>query len=224
MKKYYSHTLVLAIILVIGLSSCEMKASTPPPTTADMDMQTMEAEAAFIKTANAEKSGSAGSKASGGDEVSGDPLAGKTFTPTVTAEGGEATAVPSSTPIPSPTSTPGPVTSYGVPSSYQIHKGEHPFCLGRRFNINPDDLLAFNGLYRGAVLYPGHTLNIPTNARPFPGERALRSHPASYTVQTNDTFYSIACLFGNIDPRTIADYNGMDVSQSLSVGAVIQIP
>jgi len=194
-----------------------------------MDMETMEAiptSTALAKTAAAKAAGGAAGAGEAG--VEGEALAGKTITPAVTADPNAALPTPVSTatatPIPAPTSTPAPISTYEVPSSYTIHKGEYPYCLSRRFNINPDDLLAYNGLYRGVILYPGNTLQIPSNARPFPGQRTLRSHPASYTVQASDTFYTIACLFGDVDPRAIATRNGMDVSQGLSTGATIHIP
>lgn len=221
MKNHYPLTLVFAIILVVGLSACEMKASTPPPLTEDTDQEIMDsmAETQIAKAGEADSQ-----ESEGGDEVAGSALGEKTMTPAVGSESDQATAAPTNTPVPAPTSTPVPVDSYPVPTSYTIHKGEHPYCLGRRFNINPDDLLAHNGLYRGSTLYPGQTLQIPSNARPFPGVRELKPHPTTYTVVANDTFYSIACKFGNVDPRAIAQHNGMGVSQGLSPGQSIAIP
>jgi len=219
MKKHYTYILILTALLLVGLSACEMKASTPPPTsstslTTDIEMATMQAEAAIVQTNVAKGNGE------GEAGIEGDPLVGTTITPAVTPDPNEIVPTPANTPTPIPVS----ISTFGVPSSYTIHKGDHPFCLGRRYDINPDDLLAYNGLYRGVILYPGNILQIPSNARSFPGTRQLVSHPTTYLVQSNDTFYSIACYFGDVDPRAIAAHNNMDVSQSLYVGSTIHIP
>ncbi len=137
------------------------------------------------------------------------------------------TAVPAATATPKPTPKPKPkpkpiVTS--VPNTYVLHKDEFPYCLARRFNINPDALLAVNGLVRGQFVYPGTRLTIPKNAGPFPYQRALRAHPTTYTVQGGETFYSIACLFGDVWPEAIAAANGMSVNAHLTPGQTIKIP
>ena len=153
--------------------------------------------------------------------------------------GGGAPAAPSATPAPAkptpqtqppqsqpsskPQPTPRPVVT-SVPSKYVLHQGEFPYCLARRFNINPDVLLNVNGLSRGQYVYPGTTLTIPRSAGPFPYQRALRPHPTTYTVQSGDTFYSIACLFGDVWPEAIAAANGMSVGDSLTPGKTLKIP
>ena len=43
-------------------------------------------------------------------------------------------------PIVAPTATP------GLPASYTIQKGEFPFCIARRFNVNPNEMLQITGL------------------------------------------------------------------------------
>jgi LysM repeat protein len=125
-----------------------------------------------------------------------------------------------STPIPQivvPTATP------GHPSTYSIQAGEFPYCLARRFNVDPNDLLSLNGLTSGEIIQPGTTLSIPATGT-FPGTRALQAHPTQYTVAVNDTFYTIACSFGNVDPSAIAAANGMSVTAPLTTGQVINIP
>jgi LysM repeat protein len=125
-----------------------------------------------------------------------------------------------STPIPQivvPTATP------GHPSTYSIQAGEFPYCLARRFNVDPNDLLSLNGLTSGEIIQPGTTLSIPATGT-FPGTRALQAHPTQYTVAVNDTFYTIACSFGDVDPSAIAAANGMSVTAPLTTGQVINIP
>lgn len=121
-----------------------------------------------------------------------------------------------------PTPTVGVVT--GRPSQYVLQSGEFPYCIARRFNVDPEDLLALSGLVDG-VMYPAGTmLKIPTSGS-FPGDRALRAHPTTYTVTSSEeTFYSIACLFGDVDPGAIAQANGLALGSPLTLGQAIKIP
>jgi len=85
------------------------------------------------------------------------------------------------------------------------------------------DLLNQNGLSSGEVLQPGMTLSIPSTGS-FPGTRALQPHPTQYTVAVNDTFYSIACAFGDVDPNSIAAANGLAITAPLTTGRILNIP
>jgi len=110
------------------------------------------------------------------------------------------------------------------PANYTLQAGEFPYCIARRFDINPDDLLSLNGLSSGNVYYPNLTLRIPQSGN-FPGTRALRNHPATYTVAAaNETIYGIACLFGDIDPSTIAQANNISPGAALTSGQQLSIP
>jgi len=110
------------------------------------------------------------------------------------------------------------------PASYTLQKGEFPYCIARRFDVNPDDLLSLNGLSSGNVYYPNLTLKIPQSGS-FPGARALRTHPATYTVAASDeTIYSIACLFGDVDPAAIAQANNVSPGAALTSGQQLSIP
>lgn len=121
-----------------------------------------------------------------------------------------------------PTSTPVPA---GVrPPSYTLQNGEFPYCIARRFNVDPDALLRASGLTSPDVYYAGLTLTIPQSGA-FPGSRMLANHPATYTVASSDeTIYSIACKFGDIDPATIASANNIASSAKLTIGQKLQIP
>ena len=212
MKK--SHMLIYIIIISsLMFSACTMSASTPPPVTPTTNLSEIARQA--TETAIAKT-----------------PKTGETAVPEATQEGdpgidptGSVMGEPSSTPAPSveETSEIESVT-YPVPDSYTIHKGEFVYCLARRFDINPVDIINYNGLESGAILYPGNTIQIPSNSRPYLGDRALAYHPASYTVIPGDTLYSISCLFGDVDPRAIAAANDLDIDQALTSGTVLQIP
>ena len=122
-----------------------------------------------------------------------------------------------------PTATQIPAGS--VPASYTLQSGEFVYCIARRFNINPDDILALNGIADSQTIYPGLTIKLPQNGSPFPGDRMLRNHPASYTVSGSDeSVYSVACAFGDIDPARIAQANNISVGASLTAGQTLNIP
>jgi LysM repeat protein len=112
----------------------------------------------------------------------------------------------------------------GRPTTYTIHKGEYPYCLARRFNVDPATLLSINGLGVGSLLSPGQTLTIPSTGSWSGGSRALKSHPTTYTVKSGDTIYTVACAFGDVDPNTLIAANGLTSPYTLKVGSVIQIP
>jgi LysM repeat protein len=137
---------------------------------------------------------------------------------TVPAGGLATTPAPGITPIVVvPTATP------GRPATYTLMEGEFLYCIARRFNVNPDELLALNGFSESQILQPGTQLRIPATGS-FPGNRSLHPHPAQYTVGVNDTIYSIACYFGDLDPTSIAAANGLSLTSPLTTGRFLNIP
>jgi LysM repeat protein len=121
---------------------------------------------------------------------------------------------PSSTPIPP-----------GVrPASYTLQSGEFPYCIARRFDVNPDELLSINGLASGNIYYPNLTLKIPQSGS-FPADRALAAHPTTYTVSSSDeTIFGVACRYGDVDPAVLASTNGLSTSADLTLGQQLKIP
>ena len=110
------------------------------------------------------------------------------------------------------------------PTSYTLHRGEFPYCLARRFDVDPAQLLSLNGLSNGDIYYANLTLKIPQSGT-FPGTRALRNHPATYTVSSSDeTVYGVACLFGDVDPSAIAQANNISADAALTTGKQLSIP
>ena len=126
-------------------------------------------------------------------------------------------AITGATSGPLPTSVP-----VGVrPAQYTLKPGEFPYCIARRFDVNPDELLRVNNLSSGEIYYANRTLSIPQSGS-FPGTRALRTHPATYQATAGETIYSIACKFGDVDPGAIASTNNLQgttltASQSLNI-------
>lgn len=166
------------------------------------------------------------------------PTVGVALTPqaaTVTT-----TPIVSLPPSPTPTSTlavpPSVSTStLGVPSgsnppTYTLQAQEFPYCIARRFNVNPTDLLEASGLDSPDIYYAGLVLTIPQNSV-WPtqdlGERALRTHPSTYTVtgDADTTVYGVACKFGDVTPNAIVSANStINLGSTLTVGQTLSIP
>ena len=145
---------------------------------------------------------------------------GASATPTVMG-----TATPPST---STTATLALPTSAPVgtrPPEWTLHKGEFPYCIARRFDVDPEALLSLNGLTNGNIVYPGRTLKIPQSGS-FPGTRALRTHTPTYKVgSSSETVYSIACLFGDVRPEDIVRINNLaSADVALTSGQELSIP
>lgn len=147
-------------------------------------------------------------------------------TPVVPPTGAAPTSFIISTPIPGtipivivPTSTP------GHPSTYTLMQGEFPYCIARRFNVNQTELLDMNGITTGQGMQPGTTLKIPQTGNPFVGARALLTHPTTYTVRSgNETIYSVACSFGDVDPNQIIVANNLVSPYTIHINQVLNIP
>jgi LysM repeat protein len=166
---------------------------------------------------------------------SGTPVAAATQTPSVgvTTQDLSATQTPLVSINPTFTST-ATLAVYGTlptsapvgsrPSTYTLQKGEFPYCIARRFDVDPGQLLSLNDLENGDIYYPNLTLKIPQSGS-FPGTRALRNHPATYTVSSSgETIYGVACLFGDVDPSAIAQANNISVGTALTTGQQLSIP
>ena len=238
MKKAYYVIFILAILLTFGLSACTRSASQPPssedegnlplPTMGTQEPMSLLEEMA-TQTAIAQEGGSQeGEAETSGEEGAAEEGAGEEGT---TSEGGEEAAAEGGTSGEADEEVGGgqePITApkeYDVPDSYTLKSGEFPYCIARRFDISPVALLSANGLNINSNVYPGTSLTIPKNAEPFDsGSRSLRSHPANYTVVSGDTVFSIACLFGDVDPRAIEEVNGLSGSYTLTAGQIIKIP
>ena len=229
--------LILLVALMLVLTACERSASTPPPATAVSGTniaQPLTPNATQNPMAILQQYATQTAIAAGGVSL-----------PTPTSiSGGQATQVPLITPIITSTPVPGsvlpspttgvvapvpnvvvPTSTPGKPATYTLQTGEYPYCIARRFNVDPEELLAINGLSANSVFTPGTVLKIPTTGKTFPGNPALIPHPANYTVKGGDTVYTVACDYGNADPNQIIYANNLtSPSYTLTVGKVIYIP
>ncbi len=228
MKQRRIFALALAIFVLVGLA-CTRSASGPMPEVA------AERQAAGMPTEvvleQATTTGAVENPAAASPTL---PLPTPTQVPPTPMPQPTATPLPQPTATSAPLPTPAPTQgaaggSHPVPTEYVLKRGEFPYCIARRFNIHPDDLLQANGISPWQYYFqPGTRLRIPQNARPFTAfaPRALRPHPTTYTVHGSaETLYSIACLFGDVWPEDIAQANGLPLSDTpLTPGTVLQIP
>ncbi len=149
----------------------------------------------------------------------------------IAVQGGEVqetqpTAEPTKEPEPTSTATPVvfPTSTPGKPGTYILQQGEFLYCIARRFNVNPADLISLNGITENTILDPGMELKIPTSGTWELGPRYLKEHPTEYTVLAGDTIYKIACDFGDVSPNEIMDANQIENADTLIVGQVLLIP
>ncbi|MBI9051515.1 MAG: LysM peptidoglycan-binding domain-containing protein [Anaerolineaceae bacterium] len=123
------------------------------------------------------------------------------------------------------TTTSGTITTTDErPETYTVHKGEFPYCLARRFNVSAGDLLSVNGIAANTQVSEGTVLTIPQSGEWSSGERALKSHPVSYTVGVGETIYTIACAFGDVNPKDIIAANDLEDPYTLTSGIELHIP
>lgn len=218
-------------LLALVLAACQMPASTPPPgvetspTTGDTNFPRPEdvtnpfegLELAATQTALAEQGGQQP------PPTTGEPTQ-EQAQPT---QSEQEQAQPTQPPQPTDTQAPQvnvPTPTPGVPATYTIKPGEFPYCIARRFDVNPSELLSINGLSRFSTVLPGTTLRMPQTGNPWPGDRSLINTPDTYTVRAGDTIYKIACQYGHVDPEFMARVNGLEPPYNLEVGQTLQIP
>ncbi|HPH95304.1 MAG TPA: LysM peptidoglycan-binding domain-containing protein [Anaerolineaceae bacterium] len=223
--KRYGYILLLMVVLLMGVSACERAAATAPvvptadnvPFPTPVSNDTMKNIQALTATAAALPSG---------------------VQPTAAVVEPQATPVvevqPTAAPQPEPTAVPQPeptqapvvvVTTAPVrPTTYSLQKGEHPYCIARRYNIDVDALLNLNGISRTQSNFAeGFTLKIPGTGN-YVGERRLKAHPVSYTVVAGDTVNKIACAFGDVMPEDIIAANSLQSPYTLTAGQTLNIP
>jgi LysM repeat protein len=136
--------------------------------------------------------------------------------PTATPELVE--AQPTTPPVEVPPPTP------GIPKTHTIQRGESVFCISRRYNLNPSEVLSLNNLSASTILAPGQVLRIPQTGNKFPGNRSLNAHPDVYTVRGNESIHEVACFYGDVDPMVIAMVNNISAPYNLTAGQQLQIP
>ena len=238
--------LMIVLVAALGASSCTRSlvaspAKTPNPTnpfttpiTGSNPMAEVEGFATGTSVAQTAQAANGPTITPGGPTPLGiTPITQITFTTTPIIIGGS-TNGPTITPIvigastltPAPGATAvAPTLIVNRPATYTLQTNEFVYCIARRFNVDPADILSLNGLYDSQTVYPGTVLKIPQSGY-WPGDRALRAHPTTYIVTGNqDTnIYGVACKFGDVDPALIAQRNNLSLGATLTIGQQLNIP
>jgi LysM repeat protein len=200
MTKRTTLVIVWVAILTLVLSGCQMPASTAPETETSQAMTT--------------------------------PITLQTNSPESMTQTSVAKLPATSTliaPAATATGTPEPTVDVVIPTvtrpaTYTLQEGEFPYCIARRFNVDPADLVSVNSLGADELVSPGTTLQIPQNST-WTGEGRIRNpHPDTYTVSTGETIYSIACYYGDVSPEAIIAANQLEAPYTLRAGQVLDIP
>ncbi len=201
MTKRKPLVIVGVVLLTLVLSGCKMPASQAPATETEQAMTTP----IRLQTNAPEE-----------------------MTQTSVAKGLSSTATLAAA-APTSTSTPEPTEQVAVPTvtrpaEYTLQEGEFPYCIARRFDLNPADLISVNGLVEGQIVSPGTTLQIPQTGS-WTGEGRVRNpHPDTYTVSAGETIYSIACYYGDVSPEAIIAVNHLEEPYTLTAGQKLDIP
>ena len=203
MTKKSMIVIVSFVFFSLALSGCKMPASTPPT------MQTGEAKTTpiLIQTdgpamgTQTEVAKTADTNAQETDQETG-------TSPTETPEPTQVIAVPTVT----------------RPAEYTLQEGEYIYCIARRFNVDPADLLELNNLNEDTLLSPGDTIQIPQDSTWEGAGRVRNPHPDTYTVDPGDNIYSIACYYGDVSPEAIIAVNELEEPYDLTPGQTLQIP
>lgn len=142
-------------------------------------------------------------------------------------------AIPTATPMPTATKPYDPnIMMYGTSNgltTYTMQPGDFLICIGRRFNVSLQQLMAQNGISAPDELGVGDTVLLPRNPSPWSltdgyGAQRLILHPTTYITKDGDTLFSIACSFGDVLPEEIAKQNQLVLGEPLPVGLSILIP
>jgi LysM repeat protein len=202
MTKKIITVIVSLVIFSLALSGCKLPASTPPvPQTGEAKttpilIQT-DAPAMVTQTEVAKTADTAAQQTDQGN-----------LPPTETPEPTRVIVIPTVT----------------RPAEYTLNEGEYIYCIARRFNVSPEDLLELNGLDENTLLSPGDTLQIPQSSTWEGAGRVRNPHPDTYTVDPGDNLYSIACYYGDVSPEAIIAVNELEEPYDLTPGQVLQIP
>ena len=171
--KQIIQAVVAAMLIVITLSACVRPASTPPegsadttttadfpvPGTADDVMSQLESLA--TQTAIAMQGGT--------PQVQPTAMVATQIAPTAAViDVTQPTALPAS-PEPTQQQVVVPTATPGLPATWTLQTGEFPYCIARRYNVNPNEMLELSGLSAGSTYTAGTVLKIPKTGNTFPG-------------------------------------------------------
>jgi LysM repeat protein len=230
------------VFLLLALVACERPASTPPggeatattspgdfPVPGSTDDVMSQLEAFATQTEMAKLGGTPQAVQPSptlAGEIAETSPATEAAQPTEATGDTSPTQAPTQVPPAQPTNPPAPVPTKtpGLPKTHTLKSGEFPYCIARRYDVNPNEMLRLSGLSGTGMFRAGTVLKIPQSGNKFPGNRSLKSHPTTYTVRSGDTIYTVACSFGAVDPNDIIAANSLTSPYKLTSGQSLYIP
>ena len=232
MKENSKIVLLVALALLLVLTACTRQASTAPVNqpspTADVPFPVSTPGLGAFGTQTAIAGTPAAVLPTNTAQVQVETLAvPPEAAPTTDTQAGGGVAQPTETSaVAAPVVPSGPIPTVARPASYTLQKGEWPICIARRFNLDISTFFSTNGLSMSSKPSAGTVLKIPADGAwntGVYGQRALRTHPTTYTVGSGDSIYSIACYYGDVDPSQIRAANNL-TSDVVTAGTVLNIP
>lgn len=112
---------------------------------------------------------------------------------------------------------------------YTVQRGDTMDTIARRYNISLDALLAANGLSASAMIFPGDTLYIPSDA-PVYGVALLDEanqggggDGTAFLLQRGDTLDLLAARY-DVDLACLIAFNNVSYPPYVQAGTIIVIP
>lgn len=112
-------------------------------------------------------------------------------------------------------------TLTAVPAAaYTVADGDTPYDIAAQFGVTVDELLAWNGLDRSSVIFPGDTLRVAVedSAPDAPAPPAVAA--ASYEIVAGDTMYAIAEAHG-LSLDALLAQNGLSHDSIIYPGQIL---
>jgi len=119
---------------------------------------------------------------------------------------------------------------------YQIRYGDTLSALSRHYGVSVDMIDQYNPGIKSRYLKIGETVLIPAfkETGPYTGVASAPAQGGALTrqgaafggthlVAKGDTLWSLAIRY-QVDPQVLAQENGMDLNQILSIGKVLKVP
>jgi membrane-bound lytic murein transglycosylase D len=115
------------------------------------------------------------------------------------------------------------VVSSTQPPSYRVRPGDSPWSIARRFNVDLDDLLAWNGLEAEAVLGVDQTLALREPATSGVSTARAARAGRTYEVRRGDNLWQIAHKF-DASVEELRRLNGFGADHDLKPGDRVILP
>ncbi|MBT2512060.1 lytic transglycosylase domain-containing protein [Arthrobacter sp. ISL-30] len=130
---------------------------------------------------------------------------------------------------PAPTVQPASTPSGGA--TYVVKSGDTLSAISSRHKVKLSDVLSWNGLNMGSIIYPGQKIKIGADSAPSAPAPAAPAAPApaplagtgSYTIKSGDTLGAIASRHG-VKLSALLEANNLSMTSIIYPGRKLSIP